>query len=213
MFPDRHSGKAGEEAARSICKKFKQGLADYSVYAFHFDQLLEGLFKTQPRIALDVFFGNGAEDEENIVDVDSFDDISENRKNPLDAVTDDVVLDWCAQGSAERYVSIANAISCFRAGKDSPVGWTPIALKLLEVAPDPLAVLEVYIERFSPRSWSGSRAAIMESRVRLLDNLEHHSNPAIAARAVQKRPELQADVARTREWETMHDRERDERFE
>ena len=51
------AGKGGEEAARHICIRFKQGLADHSVYAFHFDQLLEGLFKAQPRIALDVFFG------------------------------------------------------------------------------------------------------------------------------------------------------------
>ncbi len=206
-------GKAGKEAARNICKRFKEGLAKHSVYTFHFEGLLEGLFKTQPGIALDVFFGTGNEDGEEIIDVDSFDDPSDRRKNPLDAAPDDIVLNWCAEGGQARYVAIAEAVSFFHAVKDAPLSWTPIALKLLEAAPNPVAVLEVFIERFSPRSWSGSRAVIIESRLHLLDSLNNHANPALAALALQKRPELETEVVKNREWETKRDREQHERFE
>jgi hypothetical protein len=161
---------------------------------------------------LDVFFGGPTKSGE-MIEFDSFDDPADHRKNPLDAVPDHELLSWCADGGQPRYVTIAEAISFFRAEKDSPPGWTPIALKLLDAAPDPLAVLSVFIERFSPRSWSGSRAAIMESRARLLDELDNHPNPALAALAAQKRPGLRAAIAQTREWENKHDRERDERFE
>ena len=128
-------------------------------------------------------------------------------------MADDEILNWCAEGGQPRYVAIAEAISYSHVSKDTPLVWRPIALKLLDAAPDPLAVLGVFIERFSPRSWSGSRAAIMEARARLLDALDNHSNAAIAALASQKRPEFQAEVARVRDWETKYDRERDERFE
>ena len=78
---------------------------------------------------------------------------------------------------------------------------------------DPIAVLEVFVHRFSPQSWSGSRAAIVELRIRLLDSLETHSNPAIANFVKEKRPQLEEEVARERKWETRRDQERDERFE
>lgn len=206
------AGRAGEEAAYKVCERFKAGLADHSVYVFNFNQFAEGLFKTQPHIALDVFFGGSTESIEEVIDVDSFDDPSDHRNNPMDAIPSDEVLKWCADGGQSRYLAIAQAISFFHAGKDYQ-GWTPIALKMLEVAPDPVGVLGVFIERFSPRSWSGSRAAIMEARMRLLDDLDKHPNHALATLAAQTRPGLQAAIAHTRDWENKHDRERDEAFE
>ena len=206
-------GKAGEEPARKLCERFKAGVASYSVYAFRFDHLVASLFKTQPRVVLDVFFGGKTANDEHVVDVDAFDDLSDHRRNPLDAVPEEEILAWCAEGGQARYLAIANAVSYLRQGKDTPPGWTTVALRLLEVAPDPLGVLAIFVRRFSPRSWSGSRAAIMESRAHLLDDLAHHSNPSIAAFAVEKRPELLSNIAREREHETRYDRERDERFE
>ena len=206
-------GKDGERAARDICLRFKAALANHSVYAFRFDQLVEGLFKAQPLVALDVFFGGPTENGEEVIEVNSFDDPSDRRKNPLDAVSDDEILEWCSQGGQQRYLAMSQAITFYDAPKDAPLGWSSIALKLLDTAPDPIPVLDVFIERFSPRMWSGSRAAIVESRLHLLDKFECHPNAAIAALVANKRPELQMEVARTREWETKHDRERDEKFE
>jgi hypothetical protein len=206
-------GEDGEATARALCERFKAGLANYSVRPYHFDQLLDGLFKLQPRIALDVFFGGVAKPGEEVIEVDSFDDPADNRKNPLDGAPDDVVIAWCKEGGQERFTAIAQAVSFFRQGNDAPPVWTPLALKMLEAAPDPLVVLGIFIGRFEPRSWSGSRAAIIESRTRLLDELEKHSNPALAALAAKKRPELAETIAATRKWETERDSRRDERFE
>jgi hypothetical protein len=145
--------------------------------------------------------------------VHSFDDPSDHRRNPLDVVSDKDILEWCSQGGQPRYVAMSQAISFHDASKDAPLGWSSIARKLLHAAPEPVSVLGVFIERFFPRMWSGSRAAIVESRLHLLDEFKSHPNAAIASLAAKKRPELQAEVTRMREWETKHDRERDEKFE
>jgi hypothetical protein len=187
-------------------------LIDYSVYEFHYDQLLEGLFKTQPRIALDVFFGDDASGGL-APDLHRFDDPSDHRKKPLDAVPDDEILGWCQKNPETRYAAMARAVSFFANAKDAPMQWSPIALMMLDAAPNPTAILEIFIDRFSPRSWSGSRAAIIESRARLLEALTDHPNVSIAAMAIEKQPALQAAVERERRSETERDQERDERFE
>lgn len=207
------SGLEGAEAARKLCERFKRGLADYSVYAFNYDNLVQSIFKHQSRIALDVFFVSEPQGNGETLGVDDFDDVSDRRKNPLDLVPDKEILDWCAEDAASRYTVISRAISFFRSGKDAPLEWTPLAIALLKTAPDPLAVLKLFIARFGPRSWSGSRAAIMESRLSLLDDLGRINIPALADYAAQVRPQLVDQVAQERDWETKKDRERDERFE
>lgn len=84
---------------------------------------------------------------------------------------------------------------------------------MLKAAPNPGAVLEVFIGRFSPRSWSGSLAAILESRIALLDVLDDFSNPDVVALAKFKKPEMMDYARKYREQETERDRVRDERFE
>jgi hypothetical protein len=207
------AGKDGEATARTLCKRFKAALADYTVQPYHFDQLLYGLFTLQPQIALDVFFHSSTKPGEEVIGVDSFDDPSDRGKNPLDGAPDDVVLAWCNEGGQERYSALAQAISFFRQGKDTGPIWTPLALKMIEAATDPLEVLGIFVGRFEPRAWSGSRAAIIESRMRLLDELDKHSNPALAQLAAKKRFELEETIAATRKSETERDSRRDESFE
>lgn len=206
-------GPEAEMTAKILSERFKKGLADYSIYAFHFPKVVEGIFKHQPRVALDTFFGDALSDAGEMIEVDSFDDPSDRRKNPLDAIADEELMNWCLEGEQSRYAAIARAISFFRAGEDKPIEWTPLALQILRNAPDTVPIFEIFFDRFSPRSWSGSRAAIMESRLPLLDGLQTLGNSAIIALASRKRSEFQASIARQREWENERDRERDERFE
>jgi hypothetical protein len=76
-----------------------------------------------------------------------------------------------------------------------------------------LAVLETFVRRFFPTSWSGSRAAIIESRLGLLDRLGELNNASLADYVTRIRPQLVDDIARTRESENERDSVRDERFE
>jgi hypothetical protein len=205
-------GEGGIVAARSVCEKFKAGLSDYSVYIFHYDQMLAELFRAQPRIALDVFLGDGSENSDSI-DTHGFEDPLSHHKNPVDAVATNELLGWCERDPDTRYIAVAKSVSFFEVSKDTPPQWAPIALELMNAAPQPTKVLEVFIDRFSPRSWSGSRATIIESRAKLLDTLIDHPNSAIATMAREKRPILHMATERERKREKQRDRERDERFE
>ena len=71
----------------------------------------------------------------------------------------------------------------------------------------------MFIERFRPISWSGSRAALMEANVRLLDSLESDVASDLIPFVTEVKAQLAQEVAQERRWETEQDRARDERFE
>jgi hypothetical protein len=77
----------------------------------------------------------------------------------------------------------------------------------------PLTVLAIFVERFSPMTWSGSPAVEIEERAGLLDDLADHPDRAIAGYATEKRRQFADTVARYRRAEAEEHRDRDERFE
>lgn len=206
-------GAEGSATAQSLCEKIKQGFADYTFRAYNHEQLLHCIFRLQSRVALDVFFGGTPQVDESDIGIDDFDSPSERRQNPLDGVPIDEVLRWCDEKPAERYPVISRAVSYHTAPKEGGAEWTPLALEMLKRAPDPLTVLETFVKRFSPRSWSGSRAAIIESRLVLLDRFGELQNASLGDYVMQIRPQLVDDIARQRKWENERDSARDERFE
>jgi hypothetical protein len=203
-------GPQGESAARSLCERIKRGLSDYSFTAYGHEQLLQIIFKLQPRIALDVFFEKQC--AEGALNVDDFDDPSDRRKNPLDEIPQPEILSWCDERPTERYVTLSRAVS-FHSNESGGISWTPLAREMLRRAPDPLAVLKYFVGRFSPTSWMGSRAAIVESRLPLLDQLGELRDASTIEFIRQARAELVQDITRSRKWETERDSDRDERFE
>jgi hypothetical protein len=203
-------GAEGSAAAQSLCERIKQGFTDYTFRAYSHEQLLHCIFQLQPRIALDVFFGGTPQIDDSDIGVDDFDSPSDRRKNPLDGVPADEVLRWCDEKPAERYPVISRAVSYQTAGGAE---WTLMATEMLKRAPSPLVILETFVRRFSPRSWSGSRAAIIESRLGLLDHISELKNTSLTDYVTRIRPQLVDNVARERKWENERDSDRDERFE
>jgi len=204
------TGREGVAVFETVCGNFKQALAKRQIYAHNHGRLLQSLFKAQPLAALDVFFGGrGAKQAcEAIVDV------SHHHPNPLDAISPDDLMAWCDRVPADRYPLTARLITLYKGkGDEPPLEWHAGALALLQKAPDRIAVLKQFIRRFRPMSWSGSRAAAMETRVPLLRVLESHADPAIAALAKADGARLKSEIEREREQETREDRASDERFE
>jgi hypothetical protein len=207
------SGAEGSAAARSLCQRIKQGFSDYSFRAYNYEQLLQRIFQLQPRIALDEFFGDASQSDSSHFDVDDFDDPLNHRKNPLDGVPVEEMLRWCDEKPAERYATISRAVSYHTISKERGPEWTPLVLEMFKRAPDPVIVLETFVRRFPPTSWSGSRAAIIESRLGLLDRLGELKNASLADYVARIRPQLMNDIAQERKWESERDSARDERFE
>jgi hypothetical protein len=74
-------------------------------------------------------------------------------------------------------------------------------------------VLDIFMERFQPMSWSGSRADIMASRIPLIEALATHERPEVSEWSQKALPAFEAAVEKAREHEAARDKERDERFE
>jgi hypothetical protein len=204
------TGAEGAKVFETVCGNFKRALAKREVFARNHDRLLQSLFKAQPLAALDAFLG-GSDAKRGC---QAILDVSHHHANPLDAVPINDLIAWCDRAPADRYPLMARVITLYKSKEDEPpLEWHPGALALLEKAPDHVAVLNQFVRRFRPMSWSGSRAAAMETRLPLLRALEAHADPAIAALAKADGTRLESEIERERERETRDDRASDERFE
>ncbi|PWE17805.1 hypothetical protein DDZ18_09150 [Marinicauda salina] len=145
----------------------------------------------------------------------AFESIRERRACPIHSVPGNVLRDWMLEAPASRPLLVAQVTRPWKAAEsgDEEFRWHSSALTTIEVAADTKEVLEVFYDALEPRSWSGSRAAIMEKRATLLYQLTQHARADVAAWATEASEKFQADVTRAREWEDQKERETSERFE
>ncbi len=205
-------GEESVDTARKICQNLLEAIISNRVYTFNYPDLLNSLARIQPVVFLDIFLGS-----------DQLQDFHRKRMftydfspggNPLDQITDDVLLSWCDDDPEARYPRASSAIDIFSESADTEeLVWKPIAYSIFERAPDLQAVLEHLVDRISPTSWSGSLADILEKRSSLFQSLFQHDNAEIRAWAKTQYSALKERIKRERELEKRYNRERHERFE
>jgi hypothetical protein len=195
-----------------ICRKLKEAISRYDTAAFYYDDLLSGLFSVQPAAALD---GILAGDEVQLNrGISILNDAQVHRNSPLDAVSEDDLLVWCDKDPKIRYPAVAGVVTIFLPSDGvGPRHWTKIALRMLEKAPDRIAVLKQFIRKFSPMSWAGSRAAIIAANIKLLDELEAYPDTTLAKFVLEEKVRLSQWVEQEKRQETELDKVRDKRFE
>ncbi|MBT1158462.1 hypothetical protein J1C56_22955 [Aminobacter anthyllidis] len=205
-------GDAGASIAHDLVGKFLEATKDHKTQAYYHDDLVKGVVKAQPVVALDGLFDGDAALRKS--GVRAIEDMTHMHGNPLDSVPDDVLIAWCEAEAAIRYPVAAATVTLFRRPDEkAPLQWTQAARMVLEKAPDRVQVLAEFLRRFRPRTWSGSRAAIIESNVRMLDELDFGGDAAAISFVEQAKKGLADAVAEEQRWETQRDRGRDERFE
>ena len=195
-------GEEGAEVARRICRKLKASVAKYETYSFNNSGLLQGLLTAQPAPISDALCsGDTAEIKQGIRILE---DGSRHSKNLLDVVPEGDLLDWCDKEPNSRYAIVAAGITWSLAEEETGARrWTNIALAVLKKAPDRVAVLKEFVRRFRLMSWSGSRATILATNVKLLDELGGYFDPTfiefIAREKVLLNKEIEAE-RRARLW-------------
>lgn len=203
------SAEEAAEDAAALAVRLKYAVHAGETYSFHNSALLEMLLKLHPHPVLDALFPNESE-----TDVEIFDHIGDARPGPADVIPSDVLVAWCNRNPDNRYPVAASIVTFARRPQnDAPIVWSEQATGLMTHAPDPQGVLKAFVARFSPMSWSGSRASIMEANGRLLDCLPPSLAANLSSFVAEARSVLQKRVESERAWETKHDRARDERFE
>ena len=197
--------------AADIAVRLRQAIANHESYSFNSEELLTALLEVQPVAVLDALFSGDEKDQQAGLQV--FDYLGEHRGNPADAIPCETLIDWCNVAAEIRYPIAAAVVTFSRYIEESTSHvWSDQAAALLDGAPDPKRVLATFIARFRPMSWSGSRAALMESNARLLDGIASLT-PSLEPFAMAAKAQFMEEVTAERRYETEHDRINDERFE
>ncbi|KQZ14311.1 hypothetical protein ASD44_09675 [Mesorhizobium sp. Root554] len=205
-------GPEAVSTAASVATQLRQAVAEHKTYAFDNDDLLKAALRAQPIAILDALFDGDEQQVRSGIEV--FNHLDNYRPNPMDVVSSDILLTWCNADPGMRFAPAAWVVTYkYSASSREPLVWSQQARLLLEYAPDPVAVMKVFVARFRPTSWSGSFAAILEENARLLDNLEGPTPEELVLYIREAKKRLQQDIAIARQTETEWDRERDERFE
>jgi hypothetical protein len=206
------AGEEGRTTAKAMAEKLSQSVAEHRAFAIDHNQTLKVLFKKQPKAMLDALLTG---DEKAVKAGASLISQSNHlRQNQMDEVSEDLLFDWCFEDPANRLPALALLISAFTLAADYvPNSWTPLALRLVHSAPDPLSVMEIYIKRLRPMSWRGSRSAMLQNNANLLDQFDVRGNAALAALIEAGKVELRREADEHLEFTTTLDREHDQRFE
>ena len=202
-----------EDLARLVAGRIVDAIKSHSVNPWDVNDVIEGLMNAFPHAALDSFVERDEEDEE-LGSRSIFRDVREGRACPLQSVPEQVWLEWAEAKPETRYVRLAEVVRYSDAADDDKAKrWSAAAEKIISAAPEPASVLDVFLDRFSPMSWSGSRADIMATRMPMIEALMQHSRPEVVEWAKAHAATFAADVERERAHEARRDRSRDESFE
>ncbi len=205
-------GEKGAAAVREICRNLKDAISKSETYAFYHVDLLQILFAVQPLAALESIC---AGDEKQIrLGVSILEGAAQLQRYPFDAIPEADLLQWCDEKSDIRYPVVAAGIAAVQSsGEAGGQRWTDIALKFLDKAPNRVEVLKKFITQFSPTGWVGSHATIVESNVKLLDELKRYPDPELQEFIASQKLRFHEVVKAEHEMERLLYQDRDERFE
>lgn len=207
-------GPDAADIAADLCERFKVASESRraALVLDEYHDFFTALCTVQPQVVLDSLFGGTQEEHQKVRRM--FESLSRHRKSPLAALPDDEVIAWCDLEPGTRYVTIACVIPYLK-GPEEELGshWSEVALRMMQRAPDPVAVARAFTSRFRPSGWTGSLAAILESRKDLLTRLEHDPQLHLAEFAREETQRLTQEIESTTKWEAELHRGMDQRFE
>lgn len=203
-------GEEGASAVREICQNLKQAVLKSETYAFYHSEFLNVLLREQPLATLDALCGGTKADLDSGMQI--LRQAGQVRGNPFDGIPDAQLLAWCDQEAEGRYPAIAAGVISFQPSNDAGrSSWKPIARKMLDRAPDRVAVAKQFIGRYPPMFWTGSGST-------LLDELATYPDPALREFIASQETRLRTAAEEQRRMQQMLDqqmseRRGDERFE
>jgi hypothetical protein len=214
------SGDKGYDVAKRLCSNLRHGAVAGKTYGFDHNQLLRTLFKVQPKAALNALLTG--EPKAVTAGTNLINQSTHLRDNPVDEITEGVLFEWCAEDREGRFPTAAAVVSAFSLTTDrklqitadeSPRSWDPIVSRLVHSAPDPLVVMQVFVDRVHHTSGSGSRSTLLRNYAALFDQFDVQGNVALAAFINRQAERFQQEAHEFHDWETKLDHDRDERFE
>ncbi|WP_029623093.1 hypothetical protein [Sphingomonas elodea] len=199
-------GDGADEAARLVCRAMVIAAQDKPYCYPNVGPISSTLMRLHPRVVLDEivnksdndhliggFFGGWRRNDEDF--------------EPKDIEIDTTAMfDWVRKDPATRAVKLANFIPYSTKHADSSsLEWSSIALELLALSPDKVAVLRTYEHRFFSGGGSGSFALGFVRRRPLVAAMTTHESDAVRAWAAEASERLEANIVRWDEREGADD--------
>ncbi|MBI3476657.1 MAG: hypothetical protein HY010_13070 [Acidobacteria bacterium] len=190
-------GEKGATTVSEICSNLRDAISRSEASTYGHRDLLQVLFSAQPFAVLQSLCGgdDAAMARVGIGILESSDLL---RPHAFDVIPVEALLRWCDELPEVRYPIAAAGISAIKQDKDGP-HWTDIALKILEKSPDRPRVLQKFIRQFSLPGWDSSKAAEVQSNLRLLDEMAKYSDPRLEEFASQEKARLSQATAAVKE--------------
>jgi hypothetical protein len=205
-------GELGKKYIRPICQNAASAIDNDHVYSFNISQFLGDLAASYPEDFLDIFVGDDSSDKSNrrFTYFDGFD----HHANPLDSIPHEALSTWCKKNPQDRCLLIAYlATPYIKTSETGSYEWKSYILEFLDLIDELTPLFEALSDSIIPRSWSGSKARIIEDRIPLLEFLCTHENQEVSSWAKNKCSDFIDFLNREREREEKDRKTRDESFE
>jgi hypothetical protein len=172
-------------------------------------KLLMPFFLNYPFDALNICFKDYIEGEKTYRGGPIFQIIDSEDTYALKFVPKDDLIAWCQVSPEERFTFAARFCDLieFKQNREA-IGVTDVAKKLLELAPNPEAVLTIFMSRFQPNSWWGSLSQTLKNRIILLDDLKTEKNKSLNFLIEQKRKDFDKIIADNKREEDKRNEEK-----
>ncbi|OPH81828.1 hypothetical protein [Nitrobacter vulgaris] len=206
-------GGEGLPVATGLCQRIIEAMNGHSLSASDYAETIYALCELHATAMLNTLFAGDTKAQARMAQNISVS--IRHRKNPLDAISDEVLLAWCDEEAATRYPLIVScaSLSSFNGEQDERRNWKPLSVKLLEKAPSPDTVLNAILARMQPMSWSGSLASEMETRLRFIEELALPDRPGLAEVRIKAVAAFKRRIEVERKSETEEERQRSGNFE
>jgi len=168
---------AAAEDARIVCRNLRVALEEHRASANDANDLLEGLLKAQPEVALDCFLLDRPPATN-----DHLFDFGFIRASPVESLDAATLAAWADKDPADRYPRLGDVLSLFTLGNmEEATSLSPLFLDLMTRAPDKARFLGDGDRRLNPSGWSGSLADVLEKRRAILAPLANYPDPTVKA--------------------------------
>jgi len=121
-------------------------------------------------------------------------------KSFVSVIPEEILFEWADQDRAGRYPRLGWHIQMVAGNEDTEGEWTELALECLARSGNFKEMLDVFVSRIRPTSWSGSLADLMERRIGLLKLLEAEGDNETYLKTVIS--ELEENMQSTRDFES-----------
>ena len=185
------SGEANTEAARAFAVRLHAALGEHHISAHSVGGLLEWLFRVQPTVALDVFFGGPA------VRIRGVQVEGSRNSRLLDSMPADAIVRWAKVDPGSRVPRVLTGLTVLVAQEETgEFNWSPVMSQLLGLTDDRLAAFQAVERQVVPFAESVEDVRRVRGIVERLSRDDKDANVrAWAAEAIQR---LEAAAANDR---------------